>query len=237
MKRIADILFPPRCPVCDDLLETAELRRGEKIHARCRKKLFPVEEPSCFHCGRPLDKEESEYCRDCAGKRSAIVQGKSVFAYRGEVKKSMYRFKYSNRREYADFFADEAFKRYSDWIGFSGAEAVVPVPMYPKKERLRGYNQAKLFAKELSKRNGLVYEPRMVRRVRDTKPQKALSVSERENNLKKAFQVAENVVKYKCVLLVDDIYTTGCTAETIAGELQRAGVERIYVLSVCIATG
>jgi predicted amidophosphoribosyltransferase len=48
--------------------------------------------------------------------------------------------------------------------------------------------------------------------------------------------VAENVVKYKCVLLVDDIYTTGCTAETIAGELQRAGIEEIYVLSVCIAT-
>jgi predicted amidophosphoribosyltransferase len=73
--------------------------------------------------------------------------------------------------------------------------------------------------------------------VRDTKPQKELSALERENNLKNAFQVADFVVKYNCVLIVDDIYTTGCTAETIAGELQRAGIERIYVLSACIATG
>jgi ComF family protein len=165
------------------------------------------------------------------------VQGKSLFAYKGEVKQSMYRFKYGNRREYASFFAEEADRRLAGWIRDSGAEVIVPVPMYPRKERRRGYNQAKLFAKALALRLDLPYEPSLVRRVRDTRPQKELSVSERKNNLKNAFQVVENVVKYKCVLLVDDIYTTGCTAETIAGELQRMGVEKIYVLSVCIATG
>jgi ComF family protein len=165
------------------------------------------------------------------------VQGKSLFSYRGAAKQSMYRFKYGNRREYAAFFADEAVRRYAAWIRANGVEAVVPVPMYRKKERRRGYNQAKLLARELAVRLGLAYEPSMVRRVRDTKPQKELSALERENNLKNAFQVADFVVKYNCVLIVDDIYTTGCTAETIAGELQRAGIERIYVLSACIATG
>jgi ComF family protein len=207
------------------------------VHERCQKKLYPVSEPACFHCGRPLREQEREYCDDCARKRSSIVQGKSLFSYRGAVKLSMYRFKYSNRREYAAFFAEEADRRLAGWICDTGASVIIPVPMYPRKERHRGYNQAKLFARELAWRVGLEYEPSLVRRVRDTDPQKELSVSERENNLKKAFQVAENVVKYKCVLLVDDIYTTGCTAETIAGELQRAGVEKIYVLSVCIATG
>jgi ComF family protein len=149
----------------------------------------------------------------------------------------MYRFKYGNRREYASFFAGEASRRLSAWMRDAQVEAVIPVPMYPKKERRRGYNQAKLFAKELAADMGLPYEPGMVRRVRDTRPQKELSALERENNLKSAFQVSEFVVKYNCVLIVDDIYTTGCTAETIARELKRAGVERIYVLSACIAAG
>jgi ComF family protein len=237
MKQILDLLFPPRCPVCDGLLGTRELRAGSRIHERCTEKFYPVCEPACFHCGRPLREQEREYCEDCARKRTSLEQGKSLFAYRGAVKQSMYRFKYGNRREYAVYFAEEAKRRYDGWIRESGVEAIVPVPMYPRKERRRGYNQAKLFAKELAKRCDLSYEPSLMRRVRDTKPQKGLGATEREKNLEKAFQVAENVVKYRCVLLVDDIYTTGCTAETIAGEMQRAGVEKIYVLSVCIATG
>jgi ComF family protein len=237
MKQILDLLFPPRCPVCDGLLETRELRSGSRVHGRCVQKLFPVCEPACFHCGRPLREQEREYCDDCAARRSALVQGKSLFAYRGAVKQSMYRFKYGNRREYAAFFAGEAERRFGDWICDIGVQVIAPVPMYPRKERRRGYNQARLFAGELASRVQIACEPALIRRVRDTRPQKGLGAIEREKNLKNAFQVAENVVKYKCVLLVDDIYTTGCTAETIAGELQRAGVEKIYVLSVCIATG
>jgi ComF family protein len=235
-RQILDLIFPPRCPVCDGLLDVQELRSGSRIHARCAGRLYPVTEPACFHCGRPLLQEEREYCEDCARKKTALVQGKSLFVYRGAIKQSMYRFKYGNRREYAQFFAGEASRRLSGWIRDSGVEAIVPVPMYRKKERCRGYNQAKLFARELSACVGLPYEPTMVRRVLDTRPQKELSASERENNLKNAFQAADFVVKYNCVLIVDDIYTTGCTAETIAKELRRGGVERIYVLSACIAS-
>jgi ComF family protein len=237
IQQILDLFFPPRCPVCDGILGTAELRSGSRIHAQCEKKLCPVTEPACFHCGRPLREQEREYCEDCTSRRSALVQGKSLYAYRDAAKQSMYRFKYGNRREYARFFAEEAERRLLSWIRDTGVEVLVPVPMYPKKERRRGYNQAKLFARALAERLELAYEPSMVRRVRDTRPQKELGVEERENNLKNAFQVADFVVKYNYVLIVDDIYTTGCTAETIARELQRAGVEKVYVLSVCIAVG
>ncbi len=241
-RKILELLFPPRCPVCDRLLDTVEIRKEQSIHRKCADRLYPVGEGHCLHCGRPIDSEQAEYCFDCIQKQkkaspSFYVQGKSIFVYQGDIKKTMYRFKYSNRREYALFFAEEAKKRYEDWIARCGIEAVIPVPMYKKKEKRRGYNQAKLFAEKLAELLDLPYEPEALRRVRDTKPQKELDEAQRKINLKNAFQAADFVVKYNCILLVDDIYTTGCTVETAAQTLESAGVDHVYILTVCIGKG
>ena len=149
----------------------------------------------------------------------------------------MYRFKYSNRREYASFLAQEAVSLLGDWIVGCGVEAVVPVPLYKGKQKRRGYNQAGLFAGKLAKMLRLSYEPAALVRMRDTTPQKVLDDKERKNNLKSAFQAADFVVKYNCILLVDDIYTTGATAEAAAKALRAAGVKEVYVFAVCIGMG
>ncbi|MCM1431829.1 MAG: ComF family protein [Muribaculaceae bacterium] len=241
---LLQLLFPPRCAVCDGLLAAEEFSAG--IHGACGKKLFPVGESFCMHCGQPLGGGK-EYCLDCAGRFfhgragsgeiSYIVQGRGVFEYRGAVKKTMYRFKYSNRREYAAFLGEAAARRWGDWIFANGIEAVVPVPMYRGKKRRRGYDQAELFAGELAGRMGLVCESRALKRTVNTRPQKKLNVEERKNNLKNAFQTAPFIVQYKRVLLVDDIYTTGSTVEAAAKELRRAGVEQVYFLAACIGRG
>ena len=149
----------------------------------------------------------------------------------------MYRFKYGNRRTYADFFVDVMQKQYGDWMERTGVEAVIPVPMYHKKEKRRGYNQAGVLAKKIAAAFGLAYEPGAVHRIVNTKPQKELNDEERENNLKNAFQAEEFIVKYRYVLLVDDIYTTGSTADAVAKQLLAAGVEKIFFFSVCIGNG
>ncbi|MCM1105984.1 MAG: ComF family protein [Blautia sp.] len=242
---LLQLLFPPRCAVCDGLLAPEEFSAG--IHGACAKKLFPVGENFCMHCGQPLGGDR-EYCLDCAGRflqgragskepLSYIAQGRGVFEYRGAVKKTMYRFKYSNRREYAVFLGRAAGERWGDWIAANGIEAVVPVPMYRGKKRRRGYDQAELLAKALAGHMGLVCETKALKRTVNTKPQKKLNVEERKNNLKNAFQTAPFIVQYKRVLLVDDIYTTGSTVEAAAKELRRAGVEQVYFLAACIGRG
>ena len=239
-EKILDLLFPRRCILCDEIL-----RYGESgIHKKCMPMLFPVEEPVCMHCGRPVMSERVEYCFDCSRHKGAtFVQGKSLYVYRGQIKITMYRFKYSNRREYGDYLAKELAERYGDWMMKKGIEAIVPVPMYRRKEKLRGYNQAAVLAtklrRELIRRQlGIpALEQNLVLRVRNTRPQKELNDIERKNNLKNAFQTREKVVKYKKILLIDDIYTTGSTADAVAEALYRAGVQQVFFLSVCIGQG
>ncbi len=226
-------MFPARCVVCGGVMEAED----GQLHRECGKKLFPVKEPVCMHCGRPLPSDIYEFCCDCGRKKVfSFCQGKALYLYAGDVKKTMYRFKYGNKREYGGFFAERAFEEYGDWIAGAEIEVIVPVPMYRKKEKRRGYNQAYVFAKELSYLCGVPVK-RLVKRVKDTLPQKKLSGAERKNNMKNAFQTTENIVEYKRVLLVDDIYTTGSTADAAAETLRAAGVDEVYFLSICIGKG
>lgn len=253
-----NLLFPPRCILCDEILTPEQIKKG--IHPSCENKLYPIQGAVCMHCGRPFGDTKSrnnlikediknpkfshlevennyEYCRECHrkgyGKQSNIVQGKALYLYQGAIKTSMYRFKYANRREYAKFFAQKTIEQYGDWLKYIQAEVIIPVPMYAKKQRKRGYNQAESFAKELSQKLGISVEPSLIRRVKDTTPQKELSDKERKNNLKNAFQIQKNIVQYNKVLVVDDIYTTGYTAEAVAREIKSQGC-CVYMLSICI---
>lgn len=244
---LCSLLFPPRCPVCDEILVPEEVEDG--IHSACKNKLLPILGAVCMHCGRPIGdynpkcKESEydstrEYCYDCMGKgytrNSNIVQAKSLYLYRGAIKISMYRFKYSNKREYADFYAKQAVLRYGEWMKRLGVEVIVPVPMYLAKQRKRGYNQAECFARKISEYTGVPMNADMVKRTLDTAPQKNLDEKQRKNNLKKAFQSGKNVVQYNCAMVVDDIYTTGSTAEAVACELIKQGTHRVYLLTMCI---
>lgn len=237
-KTLEGICYPPRCVICDGILEPGETG----IHRNCQKKLYPVKEPLCMHCGKPVSLEKYEYCPDCsrklrAGGEDTITQGKALYLYQGEIKKSMYRLKYANRREYGAYFAKEAYERYGEWIKQCGIEVLIPVPMYRKKEKQRGYNQAKVFAKELSYRTKLPIDGNFVYRIRNTAPQKELNDLNRKNNLKNAFHIPKNIVKYNRILLIDDIYTTGSTADELATTFHKNGVEVVYFMSICIGAG
>ncbi|MCD7709312.1 MAG: ComF family protein [Clostridiales bacterium] len=246
-------LYPYRCMVCDGILskrELAESPTGATVHERCRRKLFPVGDTFCMRCGRPIIGAGREYCDECEKRLQMqksplwdgqpafyVAQSRAVYIYRGPVKMSMYRLKYSNRREYAAFMARAACERWGGWMRGRGIDIVAPIPMYKPKERKRGYNQAALIAERIADMMGLCYAENLVKRTRNTLPQKKLNDVERKNNLKNAFQMTDFVVKYKKVLLVDDIFTTGSTAEAVAEQIHEAGAEGVYFLAICTGTG
>ena len=226
------IIYPRRCPVCDGLIGAFGT---ELIHAGCSRKVRRIKGNTCAKCGKLLGAghEDDEYCRDCRTVRHAFDRGFSVFEYRS-ISGSIYRFKYMGRQEYASFYAKEAAALLGKKIKRLHVDAVIPVPMYADKEIKRGYNQADVLAKEVARELGIQYYGGVIRRVRNTQPMKELDARGRRNNLKKAFIIPKNDVKFKCILIIDDIYTTGSTIDEIAHEFRVAGVEKIYFLTLAI---
>ena len=237
---VVTAIYPRRCPICDEIVESVtfkngNLRLGGLIHGECKQKIKYVKGATCMKCGKPLPAAEKEnvYCVDCDRTRHVFDRGFSVFDYRN-ISGSVYRFKYMGRQEYARFYGEAAAKRYGSTLRKLGIEAIIPVPMYKNKERTRGYNQADILAKSVGRELGIpVYED-VIKRSKNTLPMKELDARGRRTKKKKAFNITRNDVKFKCILIIDDIYTTGSTIDEIAHEFRIVGVNKIYFLSLAI---
>ncbi len=226
MSIIKELLFPRRCPVCD-----RPAPWGEYICPGCRGKLIYLGRSYCLKCGKGLSKEEWEYCSDCHRYSHVFDRGRSLYSYES-VAGAVFHLKYKGRQEYADFFAEEWYRELRDTIAAWKIDLIVPVPLHKSRKRRRGYNQAELLAKALGRRLGLPVCGQCVIRSRKTISQKQLNRTERQNNLKNAFKIAEVDVQLKIILIVDDIYTTGSTADAVAAVLKKAGAARVYLLTL-----
>lgn len=225
------LLYPLHCPVCDGIVRPWE----EKICLDCLPKLKLLTPPWCMQCGKKL-REEKEFCADCASGRHSYGRGRSLYEY-DSAAPSLYRFKYGGRQEYAAFFGEQVAEYLSNFIRNANPEGLVPIPLHPKRKAKRGYNQAELLAREIGSRMGIPVYGNLLLRVKNTVPLKQLNPQERQNNLKKAFNIAENDVKLKTILLIDDIYTTGSTIDEATKVLMRAGVESINFLTLACGAG
>ena len=109
---------------------------------------------------------------------------------------------------------------------------LVPVPLHRTRLWSRGFNQSALVARELSRRLDIAMEPTLLRRTRRTPPLKGMSPLQRRKTVAGAFAVTgKEAVKGKTVILIDDVLTTGSTAEACARTLQRAGAARVELVS------
>lgn len=232
LEKVIRILYPRTCPICQAIVT------GDRyICDLCKGQLPYIKEPRCKKCGKSLDSEVQEYCFDCTRKTHMFDKGVAVWRYTKEMKQSIHRFKYDNKREYMEFYVEELINYYGIWLKSLNADALIPVPLHPSKLRHRGFNQAELLAKGIGKRLQIPVETKLVERCRNTKAQNGLNDGERKNNVKKAFKIPINVVKLKRVVLIDDIYTTGSTIDSIAEVLKAAGVEKIYFCCLCAGRG
>lgn len=232
-RKALPVLFPRKCPICRKLLPY-----GARIHPPCRKQLPYVTGPTCFSCGKPIASAEKELCYDCRVFPKSFRGGCALFLYESHTRPLMSAFKYQNRRILADFFTEEIASELCERLALWAIDAVVPVPIHKNKRKKRGYNQAELLSARIALLLGLPHLSQLLIRVVDTLPQKQFSPQARLSNLTKAFQVSPHFLKKKSmpstVLLVDDIYTTGATMEACTRVLKEAGVQDVYILSVCI---
>lgn len=236
------LLYPPRCPVCDEALPFG-LEAGMSFSATvsgvcpaCRARLRTVGEHYCIKCGKPLHEEQIMRCHDCTVQAHSFTRGRSLFYYE-DIRESLYRFKYGGRREYASFYAAEVAGVLGEDIRSWHAQALIPVPLHRAKQKKRGYNQAALLARALSAYLHIPVREDLMIRTRNTAPQKTLDHAQRQKNLKKAFKIVQNDVKLKTAILIDDIYTTGSTMDAMGSLFMQAGVSNIYFITLASGSG
>ena len=228
----ADLLFPRRCPVCGGVA----MPKGRLICPACLKQLSFVSSPACMKCGKEIGSREQEYCADCIRRKKSFTRGFALLNYDSRAAVSMAAVKYHNKREYLDFYARAAALRFGKQFRQTGIQVIVPVPVHASRLKTRGFNQAAVLAEKLSAELGIPWEE-LLNRVKKTDPQKSLGSAERLKNLRGAFEAEQEAGKWERVLLVDDIYTTGSTAEICSRALLKTGVKQVFVFAVCIGHG
>lgn len=228
---LAGILYPLHCPVCDGIVA----QPGERICNRCHGGLKLLTPPWCMKCGKKVEEGE-EYCSDCRSREHVYDRGRALYEY-DSAARSIYRFKYGGRREYAGFYGGQMAEYLGSFLRDVKPDALVPIPLHRNRRAHRGYNQAELLARALGERTGVPVYPRLLTRGRDTIPQKQLNPGERQNNLKRAFNISGNVVKLNTTVVVDDIYTTGATMDEAARVLKEAGIGKVYFIALACGAG
>jgi len=235
MKKITemllDILYPRHCPLCHRILK----EKNCTICPECETQAVPIEAARCFQCGRPVSEEE-EFCEECRTHTHRFESGRGIFLYSSRWRSCVVRFKYYGCREYGDFLGDAmafyARRELKCWK----PDCLVPVPLHRNKERRRGFNQAEYLAARISRQSGIPMEASLVAKIRKTKSQKRLSGQERQKNLAGAFAVTKPV-EGMCILVVDDVFTTGSTIDAMAECLKKAGALRVHFLTAFIGHG
>ena len=227
-----NLIFPKACPLCGEIIY-----KGQNLCEDCRYKINYIDGPTCLKCGKEVENEEVELCKDCKTTTRSYIKGFPAMKYMEPVDGSIAAFKYHNKRSYAKFFAGEIIRTCGKEILDINPDVIVPIPVHKSKMRKRGYNQAELLARELSGYLSVPVDIELIERKSNTLPQKTLNVEEREQNLKKAFISTDKIVKYKCALLVDDIYTSGATIEACTKALYEHGIKEVYYTSICIGSG
>lgn len=216
-RRLAAIVFPERCACCDEVVSP-----GEGICRDCRQVVPRVGEPICPYCGM-----EKEWCR-CKKRRRHYKRVVAPFYYDGVAEDGILRMKKTGDTLSAAYFAGEiaeVVRQYYDDVTFDG---VVYVPSDAKSQRERGFNPGRLVAAAVAKELALPLWDALVK-LFDTPPQKSLPADKRSGNVLGAFDVVEGAeVAGKTFLLVDDILTTGSTADECAKMLKIWEAEDVY---------
>lgn len=192
-------------------------------------------------CGKQMEQEEKEYCMDCSRTFSYFDRGFALWNYDAVLKKSISQFKYHNRKEYALFYGTEFVNQFRGWMEQTQIDAIVPVPIHWTRHMQRGYNQAFEVAKVIGEQLSIPVADDLLIRNKRTIAQKNLDDKQRQRNLENAFTISgkwKNISdNLNRVLIIDDIYTTGCTINACAKVLKEYGVQKVYFGVLCSGVG
>ncbi|MEM1294300.1 MAG: ComF family protein [Verrucomicrobiota bacterium] len=239
--RLLDIVYPRTCPGC----ETSDWDPGPvRLCHHCSKQLTPLPSPFCDICGEPFveGSQAGTTCRRCRDSRPEYDFARAPFLATDLLREMIHSFKYGRQMHLSPLLAtlleqslgDRRFSLEETWL-------LVPVPLHPRRERERHFNQSAELCSLLAQSRGFE-RCNALRRIRYTSAQAHLERKERLTNLVDAFALSrlawqQRAIQRANILLVDDVMTTGSTANECAKVLKRVGsASKVAVITVARAS-
>ena len=223
LREVLDFALPPRCAGCGLIVD--------EVHSFCPDCWAKVDflgESGCTTCGMPLEATDAAECGACIARPPRIQRTRSAVAYDELSRSIAIRLKYGRKVALARTMA-----RYmAPLVRSDDDKILVPVPLHRGRLWSRGFHQSALVAKELARSTGFKSEPSLLRRIKSTPALKGMSLSQRRNVVAGAFKVDPSAeLAGRTVVLVDDVLTTGSTANACAKALRQAGAGRVELVS------
>jgi ComF family protein len=220
---LLDYALPPRCPGCGEVSDEV----GAFCHP-CWGQLEWLGNQGCLTCGMPLAGTEAESCGRCLAAPPQLDRIRAAVQY-DEIPKSVaLRLKYGRKVALAKTMARYMAPLRGDWD--EGA-LLLPVPLHRWRLWGRGFNQAGLVARELGRSWKLPVHWHSLQRTKRTKPLKGLNPLQRRRAVAGAFRVTEpDRLLGRTAILIDDVLTSGSTADACARALRRAGAGRVELI-------
>ena len=229
---ISDVLFPPLCLACSEVLPAGP---QEVFCPECRRQITFITDSHCPVCGIIFPNSPSGHhlCGSCMDNKPWFTSARAAVAYEGVILDAIHQFKYGRNittgAALACLMADFDFPD----IDFGIFDAIVPVPLHIKRLRERGFNQSLILARALGKKHGMNVDFSLLKRCKLTLTQTGLDKKEREKNISGAFVAAlPERIRGRNLILVDDVYTTGATINECAKTLVKAGAGQVAVLTL-----
>ena len=234
-----DWLYPPRCRACRGRIFGAD---AECFCVSCRAHVQMVGHPLCRVCGRPYPDTSGDdhTCGVCLERPPQFVAARAWATYPREddhpLRLVVQKFKYSRKVSLGKPLGRLLARGCAEFLASVDADLIVPVPLFPKRLRWRGFNQSLILGREVSRAYGIPMDPFLLLRRRETAAQTQLAENERRRNVRGAFELnAEGSVKGKSVLLIDDVYTSGATVNECSRALKQGGAKEVFVLTLARA--
>lgn len=229
-QRLLDIFFPRTCIECGRWIN-GEV--GRFTCGRCRSRYPLIREPLCLRCGRPFAGRlvASALCATCRETPPRFARARSLFRYKQTGARAVHVLKYEHGT-YLESEISALLRADARWRAYFEEALLIPVPLHPRKQRQRGYNQAEIVARAIQAAIPGVALSACLRRVRMTPSQTLLSRSERLQNMNGAFVVGRRLPEAANLIVVDDVLTTGATLNAAVEALETAGWEAISAFTL-----
>lgn len=226
------LFYPDVCQLCQ--AEPATVREGY-VGSRCRQAVRWVRPPFCDRCGLPFPGNLTTHfeCSNCQSLDLHFRFARAAVIANPTVREVIHRYKYQRHLWFEPFLVELLTREAAPVLNRADWDFIVPVPLFPLKEREREFNQAERIAQGLSRATGIPVAKRALIRTTATETQTHLNRAKRAENMHRAFAVARReMVQNRRLVLLDDVFTTGATTNDCARALKAAGAGEVCVWTV-----